>query len=83
MTSFEKCYKFRFIFDVKCLDCLNEKQITFILGDFFNLEGDYINKKNDECKYICSACKLEIFVDLHKIFKPIDIRAIYHGILLL
>ena len=41
MTSVEKFNNFHLIFDVKCLDCLNENQLILFLGDFF----DYINKK--------------------------------------
>ena len=44
--SLEKFKNFRLIFDGKCLDCCTQNQFYFLLGEYFNLEGDLINKKN-------------------------------------
>ena len=80
---FDLFKNFKLQFLVICLNCSNEKEIHFVLGDFFNLEGDFINKNENDCKYICDQCSLEIFIDLKKLFKPGVLRNIYNGILLL
>ena len=74
---------FRLNFLIVCLDCSNEKEICFLLGDFFNLVRGFVKRYENPCKYICDRCLLEIFNDLKKLFKPSDIREIYNGILLL
>ena len=83
MTPAEQFYCFQIIFDIKCLDCCNQNTIKFVLGDLFNLEGDFNNKKSIDCNYTCSVCKLKIFIDFAKIFKANKIREIYDGIVLL
>ena len=45
MNLIEQFNFFRLIFDMKCLDCGNQETIYFCLGDLYNLEGDFINKK--------------------------------------
>ena len=81
MTPKEQFNCFQLIFDIKCLDCCNQDTIKLVLGDLFNLEGD--NEKNIDCNCACSVCKLNIFLDFAKIFKPNKIREIYNGIVLL
>ena len=76
-----KNFKLRFL--VICLNCSNEKEIHFVLGDFVNLEGDFINKNENDCKYICGQCSLEIFIDLKKLFNSGVLRSTYNEILLL
>ena len=83
MTPTEQFNCFPLIFDVKCLDCCNKNIIHFFLGDSFNLEGEFINRKDIDCIYTCSVSKLEIFIDFAKIFKPNKIREIYNEIVLL
>ena len=45
MNLIEQFNVFRLIFEMKCLDCGNQETIYFCLGDLYNLEGDFINKK--------------------------------------
>ena len=59
------------------------KQLILFLVIFSNLEGDYINKNKNDCKYICNRCFLATYIDLKKIFKPVVIRDIFNGIMLL
>ena len=49
---------FKLQFLVICLNCSNKKETHFVLGDFFNLEGDFINKNEHHCKYISDRCLL-------------------------
>ena len=65
-NNLQKLKQIRLIFDCKCLIAVHENQIYFLLGDYFNLKNDLINKK--ECKYICVGCRLEIIIDFNKIF---------------
>ena len=60
------------LFDIKCPDCLFQKQISFLLREYFNLE-DGLNNTN-ECKYMCEGCNVEIFIGLRKIFSAEQIR---------
>ena len=79
--SLEKFKNFCVIFDCKCLDCCTKNQIYFLLGGYFNIEGDLINK--EKCKYKCDGCDLEIIIDFNKIFSSKQIRQIHVGIKLL
>ena len=42
------------------------KQLILFLVIFSNLEGDYINKNKNDCKYICNRCFLTTYIDLKK-----------------
>ena len=52
------------------------------VGDFYNLEDDFVNKYMIDCNNICSVRNLIIFFDVKKIFKTVDVRKICDGILL-
>ena len=83
MTPAEQFRCFRLIFNIKCLNCCNQNTIKSVLRELFNLEGDFIDEKNIDCNYTCSVCKMKIFIDFAKIFKPNKIREIDDGTVLL
>ena len=66
-----------------CLDCSKEKQASFELGKFFNLEAEHNYTYESDCNFTCDNCNLSIFINLKKIFKPQVIRDIYDRVLLL
>ena len=41
---------FQLQFVVICLDRLSQQKLHFALGDFFNLEGDFVSKPENDCK---------------------------------
>ena len=83
MSLFELFNSFRLNFDMKCLDCANQETMKFCLGDLYNLEGDFINKRNIDYNYMCSICNLNTFIDFVRLFSADKIRKIYDGIILL
>ena len=84
MTNIIELFKnFLLKIQIECLDCNTRELIFLKIGDFFNLDSDYIAKVIEEglfCNRLCSGCKNVIFVDVKKLFKLDFIRKIYDGI---
>lgn len=67
-----------------CVDCQEEENFHFLLGDFFNIEGDLILSEVDQIIFYyrtCQGFKNVIFLDFKKLFSSEQIRSIYNGIL--
>ena len=73
---------FRLEIKIIYLDCKSKSILNFCAGEYFNLEGDFVD---DDCKLWrnCQGCNLHIFVDLKKLYEEKIIREIYDGILLI
>ena len=84
MTNIIELFKnFKLKIQIECLECDMKKLISLKVGDFFNLEDNYIAtdiKEGFFCHRLCSGCKNFIFVDIKKLFEPDFIRKIYDGI---
>ena len=77
---------FKLFFRVFCVDCKFAEELSFHLGNLFNLEGDFILETNEEI-YVsnrsCKRCGCFYYLEFKKIFSPVKIREIYDGIKIL
>ena len=60
------------------------EELSFCLGNLFNLEGNFILETNEEIYFpIRSLCGCFYYFDFKKIFTPVKIREVYDGIKIL
>ena len=69
MYFYKKINEFRLIFHLICVDCQQEENFHFSLGDLFNIEGNLILSEADQINFshrTCQGCKNFIFIDFKK-----------------
>ena len=84
MYFYKKINEFRLIFHLICVDCQQEENFHFSLGDLFNIEGNLILSEADQINFshrTCQGCKNFILIDFKKVFSCEQIRKIYNDIL--
>ena len=82
--SINKFNEFKLIVHLICIDCKNQENFHFCVGDLFNIEGDLILSEVDQINFShmsCSSCGSFIYIDFSKIFKPEQLRRTYDRIL--
>ena len=77
---------FKLLYRVICFNCKFAEELSFRLGNLFNLEGDFILGTNEEIYVLnrsCKQCGCFYYLDFKEIFTHVEIREIYHGIKIL
>ena len=54
------------ILELTSLDCGSTNESKSKLGNYFNLEGDFLDERPEQT-ITCLGCDLKVFVDLKKI----------------
>ena len=66
------------IVELKCLDCGKISEFKFRLGDYFNLEGDFLDEQPKQT-ISCINSELKVFCDLKKVYPREQILKYYDG----
>ena len=77
---------FKLLFRVICFDVKFVEELSFRLGNLFNLEGDFTLETNEEIHVLnrsCKQCGCFYYLDFKKLFTPVKIREIYDRIKIL
>ena len=86
MTNISELFKtFQLKIQIECLVWDTRELISLKIGNFFNLEGNYIAKDIEKIFFSATDrkspdCKSLIFVNVKKFFKPDFVRIIYNRI---
>ena len=66
------------IVDVKCLDCGTKSEHKFRIGKYSKFVGGFLEEQPEQTAF-CSGCKLDVFIDLKKIYPSSRIVKLYDG----
>ena len=76
----------KLLFHVICFDCKFVEELSFRLGNLYNLEGDFILETDEEIHVSnrsCKQCGCFYYLDFKHIFTLVEIGEIYDMIKIL
>ena len=66
------------ILELKCPECGKTTEVKFKLGNYFHLEGDFLDESPEQ-RTSYFYCGLYVFCDLKKLYPPALIKKSYDG----